>query len=89
MSKASAVSPIAIAITPKLHSNPSDSMLITNHSSIATAFVQLKKACDYKKCAILEIIALLSINPDPLVRRDKYTVTNYIQHGIMLKIMPI
>ena len=48
MSKASAVSPVAIAITPKLHSNPSDSMLITYHSSIATAFVQLKKACDYK-----------------------------------------
>ena len=56
-SKASVILPIGNAIT--WHKNTCDSMLIT--VPIAAAFLNLKKVCTYKKCAVMEMIALLSI----------------------------
>ena len=35
---------------------------------MAIAFVELQKVCDYRKCAIMEIIALLSIGVNVLLQ---------------------
>ena len=66
----SAILPIANAIISKSHKNTGDSMLITYHTApIAIAFVERKKcAITYRKCAIMEIIPLLSIGVNVLLQ---------------------
>ena len=62
MSEASAVLPIANAIIiPKWHENQCDFTLITT-----VRLVKKKCMCDYKKCAIMKIIALLPIGVNVL-----------------------
>ena len=58
----------ASAIMPKWHENPCDSTLITYHYSFYSySLCSTKKVCDYKKCAIMEIIALVSIGVNVLL----------------------
>ena len=62
MSEASAILPIANAITPKLHVIP---YIIT--VPIAITFDEVEKGCDYRKCAIMENTSLLSIRVNVLL----------------------
>ena len=73
MSEASAILPIANAITSKLHVI---SYIIT--VPIAIAFDEAEKGCDYRKCGIMENTALLSIRVNVLLLLIYHVLINTI-----------
>ena len=64
MNEASAILPIVNSIIPKSHGSACDSVLIIyyHNSYVYIAFVELKKLCDHKKCAIMEIHVVVHLS---------------------------